>query len=85
MSLQLTADYISLIIDKDNINNNGEAVINILDNKNFIFHGTRNQNEEFEGIITDMYPAVFVIKVSSGQIRTFSYSDLLIKNLEIIN
>ena len=63
-----------------------EKVRSCLDvNKNFVFHGTRNQNEEFEGIITDMYPAVFVIKVSSGQIRTFSYSDLLIGNLEIVN
>lgn len=54
-------------------------------NKKFIFHGTRNQNEEFEGIVTEMYPAVFVIKIGSSQVRTFSYSDLLIGNLEILD
>ena len=53
-------------------------------NKKFIFHGTRNQNEEFDGIVTEMYPAVFIIKVSGGQIRSFSYSDLLVGNLEIV-
>ena len=53
--------------------------------KNFVFYGTRNQNEVFEGVITEMYPAVFIIKVSGGQIRSFSYSDLLVGNLEIVN
>ena len=67
----------------DRIKDKVRSCLNI--NKIFIFHGTRNQNEEFSGIITDMYPAVFVIKVGDSQIRTFSYSDLLIGNLEIIN
>lgn len=53
--------------------------------KKFVFHGSRNQNEEFEGIITAKYPAVFTITLSNGQIRSYSYSDLLISNLEIID
>lgn len=61
----------------------------VLNNKgitnDFIFHGSRNQDEKFRGVITAMYPAVFTIVLDSGQVRSYSYSDLLISNLEIVN
>lgn len=50
----------------------------------FRFKGTRNQTEEFDGRIVAMYPSVFIIELSSLQVKSFSYSDLLIENLEII-
>lgn len=50
----------------------------------FVFHGSRNQNEVFDGVIIKMYPAVFLIELEDGQRRTYSYSDFLISNLEII-
>lgn len=51
----------------------------------FRFKGTRNQVEEFDGIITDTYPAIFIIRQQNDKIRSFSYSDVLIDNLKIIN
>ena len=51
--------------------------------KRFIFHGTRNQNEEFEGTIIKMYNSLFLVKMIDGQIRSYSYADVLISNLEI--
>ncbi len=51
----------------------------------FIFHGSRNQNEEFYGRITSMYPVVFLITLDNGQVRSYSYSDLLISNLEMVD
>ncbi len=51
--------------------------------KRFVFHGTRNQNEEFEGIIIKMYNSLFLVKTIDGQIRSYSYADVLISNLEI--
>lgn len=50
----------------------------------FRFHGTRNQLDEFEGVITATYPAIFIITSNEYQVRSFTYSDLLIENLEII-
>lgn len=50
----------------------------------FRFYGVRNQNEEFVGKIVGIYPAVFTIELSNKMIKAFSYSDLLINNLEII-
>ena len=51
----------------------------------FRFRGTRNQIDEFEGVITTLYPAIFTITSVDYQIKSFSYSDLLINNLEIVN
>lgn len=62
-----------------------EVRSNLNISKRFIFHGTRNQIEEFEGVISALYPAVFVVTVEENKVRSFSYSDLLIGNLEIIN
>ena len=50
----------------------------------FRFNGVRNQSEEFLGKIVGVYPAIFIIELNNNIIKSFSYSDLLIKNLEII-
>ncbi len=51
----------------------------------FVFYGARNQNEEFNGVITKVYPAVFVIILDNGQTRSYSYNDVLISNLKIVD
>ncbi len=51
----------------------------------FRFKGTRNQIEEFQGMITDVYPAIFIIKLQDEKIKSFSYTDVLIDNLKILN
>jgi uncharacterized protein Veg len=49
---------------------------------NFRYNGSRNQVEEFEGIIINCYKYTFLI--DTGVInRSFSYSDVLIGILEI--
>lgn len=52
---------------------------------NFKFNGSRNQIETFSGSIENTYNYVFLVKLDNGteQIRSFSYSDVLIENLEI--
>lgn len=48
----------------------------------FRYNGSRNQIEEFEGIITNCYNYVFVIDL--GYInKSFSYSDVLIGVLDV--
>lgn len=60
----------------------------VLDNleveRKFVFHGFRNMLDEFTGKIIGIYPAVFTILDSNGTVKSFSYSDLLIGNLEIL-
>lgn len=50
----------------------------------FRFNGARNQIEEFEGSINGVYNYIFTIKTTKNELKSFSYNDLLIGNLEII-
>lgn len=51
----------------------------------FRFNGARNQIEEFEGTIVETYNYIFTIKTVNDkeEIKSFTYSDVLIDNLEI--
>ena len=51
----------------------------------FRFNGARNQIEEFEGIIVGAYNYIFTIKTvdEKEELKSFTYSDILINNLEI--
>ena len=53
----------------------------------FRHNGARNQIEEFKGIITETYNYIFTIKTvdEKEEIKSFTYSDILIDNLEIYN
>lgn len=62
-----------------------EVSSNIGKRKKFVFYGSRNQVDEFEGVILNCYPALFVVEVSDSQIKSFSYSDLLIGSLKIFD
>ena len=62
----------------------GEVRQNLGKNCVFRFHGGRNQIDEFEGMITHLYPAVFTILTKDDVVKTFSYSDILIQSLEIL-
>ena len=54
-------------------------------NLHFKFNGARNQIEEFNGSIENMYNFIFTIKTDDNKIKSFTYSDILIENLEIID
>lgn len=51
----------------------------------FKFNGSRNQVEEFIGVISNSYNSIFTIKVAGKYPRTksYSYNDVLINNLEM--
>ena len=49
----------------------------------FKLNGPRNQNEEFRGKITKLYNSIFIILDENNVVRSFTYSDVLIKNLII--
>ena len=53
----------------------------------FRHNGARNQIEEFEGVIVETYNYIFTIKTidEKEEIKSFTYSDVLIDNLEIYN
>lgn len=66
-----------------------DKIRNDLNNKlndkfHFIYNGARNQIEEFEGKIVNLYNYVFIVKVDDTEIKkSFSYTDILIGNLVV--
>ncbi len=50
----------------------------------FVYKGARNQVEKFDGIISNCFPYIFIIKLDNGQVKSFSYNDFIIKNIKII-
>ena len=52
----------------------------------FKFNGARNQTEEFDGRIVETYKSIFIIySDTDNRIKSFSYSDVLVDNLEIFD
>ena len=66
---------------KEDLNNKKGHVLK------FRHNGSRNQIEEFKGIIVETYNSIFTIKTidKNEEIKSFTYSDVLIDNLEIYN
>ena len=48
-----------------------------------IYYGSRNKKEIYKGILFKLYSNIFIIKLSSGDIKSFSYSDILTKTVQI--
>ncbi len=55
------------------------------DNLHFIFNGSRNQVEEFNGRIIKAFPSIFLIETEEAipRIKSFSYNDVITSNLVI--
>ena len=50
----------------------------------FRFNGSRNQIEEFSATIIGTYPSIFTVKLEdSSLVKSFSYSDVLIRKLVV--
>ena len=49
----------------------------------FKYNGSRNQIEEFDGVVENTYNSIFTIKLSnSAEIKSFSYNDIINQSLQ---
>lgn len=48
-----------------------------------IYYGSRNHREKYKGILWKVYSNVFIIKLITGEIKSFTYIDILTKNIQI--
>lgn len=48
-----------------------------------VYYGSRNKKERYKGILFKLYENVFTIKLFNGEIRCFSYTDILTKTIQI--
>lgn len=50
-----------------------------------IFFGSRNKIDRYVGTVYKTYKNIFTIKLASGNIKSFSYIDVLTKTVKICN
>lgn len=62
---------------KDDISNNLGKKIKI------IYNGSRNRKEEYKGILTEVYNYIFIVRLDTDEVKSFSYSDVLTSTIEI--
>lgn len=62
---------------KDNISDNLGKKVKI------IYNGSRNRKEEYKGVLTEVYNYIFIVKLDTDEVKSFSYSDVLTTTIEI--
>ena len=65
-----------------------EKIKNNIDNKlgdnvKIVYNGSRNKKEEYSGVITETYNHIFIVKLESDEVKSFSYRDVLTNTIEI--
>ena len=48
-----------------------------------VYYGSRNKKEIYRGILLKLYGNIFTLKLFNGEIRSFSYIDILTKTIQI--
>ena len=48
-----------------------------------IYYGSRNRKEIYKGILCKLYQNIFIIKLYNGEIKSFAYTDILTKTVQI--
>ena len=62
---------------KNNIDNR------IGDNVKVIYNGSRNRREEYKGVIAETYNFIFIVKMDTDEVKSFSYRDVLTNQVEV--
>ncbi len=62
---------------KNNISNNLNRKVHIN------YNGSRNRKEEYNGVIRECYNNIFIVKLDTDEVKSFSYSDVLTNTIEI--
>ena len=48
-----------------------------------IYYGSRNRKEIYKGVLCKLYGNIFTVKLYSGEMKSFSYIDILTKTVQI--
>ena len=48
-----------------------------------MYYGSRNKKEIYRGVLYKIYKNIFVIKLVNNNLKSFSYTDILTKTIQI--
>ncbi len=53
------------------------------DDVKIVCNGSRNRIDEYRGRITEIYNYIFIVKLDSDEVKSFCYSDVLTKTIQL--
>lgn len=48
-----------------------------------IYYGSRNRKSKYIGILSNLYANIFTVRLANGDIKSFSYIDIITKTIRI--
>ena len=48
-----------------------------------VYYGSRNRKEIYKGVLCKLYGNIFTVRLYNGEIKSFSYIDVLTKTIQI--
>lgn len=48
-----------------------------------IYYGSRNRKEKYCGVLLKVYYNIFTVKLCTGEIKSFSYNDILTGTIKV--
>jgi len=48
-----------------------------------LYYGSRNKKEIYKGILYKLYRNIFIIRLNNGDVKSFSYTDILTRTVQI--
>ncbi|MBQ2872677.1 MAG: Veg family protein [Bacilli bacterium] len=48
-----------------------------------MYYGSRNRKEVYRGVLCKLYTNIFTIRLYNGEVKSFSYIDVLTKTIQI--
>lgn len=48
-----------------------------------IYYGSRNRKEIYNGVLLKLYKNIFTVRLYNGDVKSFSYSDILTRTIHI--
>lgn len=48
-----------------------------------VYYGSRNKKEIYRGVLEKLYKNIFIVRLSNGDIKSFSYIDILTRTIHI--
>ena len=48
-----------------------------------IYYGSRNRKEIYKGVLCKLYKNIFTVRLYNGEVKSFSYIDILTRTVQI--
>ena len=61
----------------------GNIKSNLGNDVRIVYNGSRNKKDEYIGVIKEVYNNIFIVKLDTDEIKSFSYFDVLTNTVEI--